>query len=125
MWAQIVNIVIGLGLMIAPAIFEFKKIAADNNHVTAPLLLTFAIISLWEINRNVRFFSIVTGFWLVLSPFILGFTSIDRTINIMAGAAVIFFSLFKGKTKSKYGGGWSSLFQKNPLHMQSDNTPLV
>ncbi len=119
MWAQIVNILIGLGLMVTPAIFKFNKVAADNNHIAGPLVLTFAIISLWDINRNVRLFNIITGLWLAISPFITGFTSVGRTIDILSGIAVIFFSLFKGRIKSRYGGGWRSLFQKNPLHMQA------
>ena len=118
MWAQIVNVFMGVGLMISPAIFNFKKVAADNNHVAAPILLTFAIISLWEINRDARLFNIITGLWLVLSPFILGFASTGRTIDVIAGIGVIFFSLFKGKSKTNYGGGWISLFQKNPLHAE-------
>lgn len=119
MWAQIVNILIGLGLMVVPAIFKFDRIAADNNHIVGPLVVTFAVISLWEINRNARLFNIVTGLWLVLSPFVLGFASPERTIDILSGVAVILFSLFKGKIKSRYGGGWRSLFQKHPMHMEA------
>lgn len=119
MWAKIANIVLGLGVMVAPAIFKFEKIAANNNHIAGPSVLTFAIISLWEINRNVRFFNVVTGLWLVLSPFILHFASVDRIIDISTGIAIGIFSLFKERLKTRYGGGWRSLFQKNPLHIQA------
>ena len=118
MWANIVNILIGLAVMIAPAVFKFDKAAADNNHIVGPLVLTFAIISLWEINHNVRLFNVVTGLWLVLSPFILPFNSVERMIDIPAGVAIIIFSFFQEKLKNRYGGGWRSLFQKNPLHIQ-------
>jgi hypothetical protein len=118
MWAQIANILIGLGVMIAPALFKFNKVAADNNHIVGPLVLTFAIISLWEINRNARLFNIITGAWLILSPFITGFTSVARTVDIVCGVAIILFSLNKGTIQTRYGGGWRSLFQKNPLHVQ-------
>lgn len=119
MWAKIVNILIGLGVMVSPAIFTFNKAAADNNHIVGPLVLTFAIISLWEINQNVRLFNIISGLWLVISPFIIGFTSAGRTVDVVAGVAVIFFSLCKEKSKHRYGGGWRSLFQKDPLHIKA------
>lgn len=119
MWAQIVNILIGLGLMVTPAILKFDRVASDNNHIAGPLVITFAVISLWEINRNVRLFNIITGCWLALSPFIIGFASDARVTDIVSGIAVIIFSLFKGKIKSRYGGGWRSLFQKQPLHVQA------
>jgi hypothetical protein len=119
MWALIANILIGLGVMVAPALFNFNEIAANNNHIVGPLVLTFAIVALWEINRNVRFFNIVTGAWLILSPFIIGFTSVARTVDIVCGIAIIFLSLIKATVKTRYGGGWRSLFQKNPLHIQA------
>jgi len=119
MWAQIINIVIGLGLMVTPALLRFNKVAADNNHIVGPLVITFAVISLWEINRNARLFNIVTGCWLILSPFIVGFSSVALVTDIVSGIAVILFSLNKGKIKSRYGGGWRSLFQKHPLHVQA------
>ncbi|WP_018614487.1 SPW repeat domain-containing protein [Segetibacter koreensis] len=119
MWAQIVNILIGIGIMVAPAMCNFNKIAADNNHIVGPLVLTFAIISLWEINRNVRRFNIVTGAWLVFSPFLLGFGASARITDILSGVAVIVFSVFKAKINNRYGGGWSSLFQKQPMHLKA------
>jgi hypothetical protein len=118
MWTRIVNILIGLGVMIAPALFKFNSVAADNNHIVGPLVLTFAIVSLWEINRNVRLFNIVTGSWLIVSPFIIGFTNTPLFIDVVLGMAVLVFSLNKGTVKNRYGGGWRSLFQKNPLHVQ-------
>lgn len=118
MWAQIVNIIIGLALMVTPAILKFNKVAANNNHIVGPLVITFAVISFWEINRNVRLFNIVTGCWLILSPFIVAFSSEALVTDIASGIAIIIFSLFKSKIKSRYGGGWRSLFQKHPLHTQ-------
>lgn len=116
---RILNILTGLGLMAAPAIFTFNKVAADNNHIVGPLVITFAVISLWEINRNVRLFNIITGLWLVLSPFILNFSKPAFKIDILSGIAVVLFSLYTDNKKNRYGGGWRSLFQKNPLHIQA------
>ena len=105
--------------MVVPSIFTFTKVAADDNHIVGPLVVTFAVISLWEINRNVRLFNIITGLWLVLSPVILSFSGPAVKIDFISGIAVIVCSLYAGRKKKSFGGGWRSLFQKNPLHIQA------
>lgn len=119
MWAQIINACIGLFLMVSPSFFTMSKVAADNNHTVGPLVITFAVIAIWEVNRNTRFFNILTGVWLVLSPFILGFGEDGMMLNIVSGIGVISLSLVKGKIDNKYGGGWRSLLQNKPAHMQT------
>ncbi len=119
MWAQIVNILIGLFLMVAPGIWQFSKPAADNNHIVAPLVLTFAITALWEVNRNARWFNVLAGVWLLVSVFIIDYSSTGMIINIISGILLIVLSFFRGKITGSYGGGWRSLFQKYPAHMQA------
>jgi len=119
MWMQVMNILVGLWIMISPVIFYADKVAANNEHITGPLIITFAVIALWEINRNVRLINILTGSWLIVSPLFIHFNSVMIWSNIIAGVLVIIFSLIKRKKKTNYGGGWKSLFQKNPAHMRS------
>src|SRR5688572_5526958 len=86
MWAAIINILLGLWLMFSPGLLQFEKAASDNNYIVGPLVLTFAIIALWELNRSARFFNIAIGVWLVISPFIIGFQSPTTTwITILSG----------------------------------------
>jgi hypothetical protein len=123
MWPRIVNIIIGLSLMLIPTGLRFEKTAADNNHITGPVVITFAIISLWEINRNVRWLNLATGWWLILSPFILDLSPSATKIDVSAGIVIAILSLYKGNIKNRYGGGWRSLFQKYPLHMEAVEPP--
>lgn len=122
MWARILNILIGLLLMAAPALRSFNKLESNHNHIVGPLVVTFAITALWEVNREVRWVNTVLGVWLVLAPFILGFAPAARTVDIICGVLIAIFSLFRGKLTTRYGGGWKSLFQKNPAHMQRGET---
>lgn len=121
MWAQVVNILIGLWAMISPAVFHAEQTAADNNHITGPLIITFAVTSLWEINRSVRLVNIVIGGWLALSPLFIHFGQPMWLSNVIAGIVVVILSLVKQEKKTHYGGGWRSLFQKNPVHMKKAN----
>jgi hypothetical protein len=113
MWAAIINILLGLWLMISPGLLQLEKSVSNNNYIIGPLVLTFAITALWEINRSARFFNIPLGGWLVISSFIVGSqSSISFLATIPAGILIIVFSLFEGSVKRNYGGGWRSLFKK-------------
>src|SRR4051794_25044189 len=118
MWAAIINIIIGLFLMIAPAIFHFEKAVADQYHIVAPVVITCAVISLWEINRSAHYINIIPGLWFIVAPFIFHFQPASaKWIAVVSGMVILLLSLLKRKVKGKYGGGWRSLFQKHPVHM--------
>lgn len=111
MWAATINILLGLWLMISPYLLHFEKTASNSNYIVAPLVLTCAIMALWEINRSTRYFNVAAGAWLAVCPFILNFQAADATWNsIVSGILIAAFSFVKGTIKGKYGGGWKSLF---------------
>ena len=120
MWAQIINTLLGLYLMASPAIWRFEEAvptAADNDHIIGPVMATFACVAIWEATRNTRWANIPLGAWLLVAPWILGYEQTAPIINDMAvGAAVIAFSLVRGKVTQRFGGGWRSLFKKHPEH---------
>lgn len=117
MWGQIINAILGIWLMVAPAVLGFDKIIADNDNIVGPIITTFAITAIFDSTRPVRKFNIPLGIWLLLAPWVLSYEPTLAIINDMAvGALVIGFSFVKGHVESKFGGGWSSLWQDNSLH---------
>jgi len=119
MWAAIINVILGLFLIFTPAIFHFNKLIADQFHIVGPVVVTVAIISLWEVNHSAHYFNIPAGLWLIIVPFVFHFqTTAAIWIAVVSGALIILLSLVKRKVKGKYGGGWRSLLQKHPLHIQ-------
>lgn len=115
MWAAIINIFLGLWLMISPALLHFENKASSNNYIVGPLILTFAITALWEVNRSARFLNIAGGLWLIVSPFTLGFQSFTSIwLTLLSGILITAFSFVKGNIERNYGGGWRSLFSKKP-----------
>jgi len=118
MWAAIINIIIGLFVMIAPAAFHFDKTIADQYYIVGPIVITFAVVSLWEVNHAAHYFSIPAGLWIIIAPFIFHFQSAAATwLAVICGVLIILLSLVKRKVKGHYGGGWRSLLQKHPAHM--------
>jgi len=120
MWTRIPTILLGLWLMISPSVFSMNELTSNNNYIVGPLVITFSVISIWDINRKVIRANIPLGAWLLVALFALDFTkSIAFFSNGACGAFIIVLSSIKRKrTTGKYGGGWKSLFQHNPPHLQ-------
>jgi hypothetical protein len=117
MWARIINSLLGLWLMASPAILGFGKTAADNDHIAGPVIVSAAVIAIWEATRGMRKLNIVLGAWLLLAPWVLGYEETIPIVNDMVvGALVIAFALVKGKVEQQFGGGWRALFKPDSPH---------
>lgn len=111
MFAAILQIIIGLWIMTAPAVLHHPENAANSCYIIGPLVITFAITALWEINRNIRYLNIPPGLWLAAAPFVLHYGNHPRVNDIVAGLALVLLASIKRKVKRRYGGGWASLFK--------------
>lgn len=119
MWAQVINAVLGIWLMVAPSVLAYGSPAQDVDHIFGPIATTFAVVAFWEATRPARWANLPIGFWLVLSPWVLGYSSAVVTANSMVvGVLLMAFSLVQGQIAGRYGGGWSSLWKSNTLHEQ-------
>ena len=67
MFTRIISIIIGLWLMASPDILTMNSVTSNNNHIAGPLVITFSVISLWDINRNVIKANIILGIWLIVA----------------------------------------------------------
>ena len=96
-----------------------NRTTSDNNYVIGPLLIAISITSLWKINRNVNKLNLVLGTWLITGLFILDYTKTIAFFSTGAcGTLIIILSAIKTNTSTNFGGGWRSLFQNNPPHLQ-------
>lgn len=112
MWAQIINIFIGIWLMIAPYVLSYSAAGSDSCHIAGPVIATFATVACWEATRGARKFNIPIGLWLLVAPWLLGYNETLPTINdMLCGALILSFSMVKGKIIGKFGGGWKVLWQ--------------
>jgi len=106
-------------LMISPAIFTMNESTSNNNHIVGPLVITFSVISFWSINRNAIKANIVLGAWLLISLVVLNFAyALQLLSNGSCGVLLILLASIKRESEEKFGGGWRSLFQNNPLHLR-------
>lgn len=119
MKTQIITTLVGLWIMVAPGVLSFSTVAADNGHIIGPIIVTFSFVALWEATHGMRRWNYPFALWLLLAPWVLGYESTAAIVSDMAsGAAVIILSSLKHNIKTTFGGGWKSLFEKKPLHLQ-------
>lgn len=117
MWARIASVLLGVWLMVAPAVFGFGKNISDNDHIIGPLIATFSIIAIWECTRNVRMFNLPLVLWLFLAPWILDYDNNTALFNDYAVAlAVLLLSFVPQKRENRFGGGWPAIWKDNTLH---------
>ncbi len=104
-WNLLLSCAIGIWLMFAPSLLKYDGTRmADSDHVVGALIVTFSVIAMGEIVRVVRFINILFGLWIVLVPFIFGYTDKFALINAIAvGLLIIVLSFRKGKTENSYG----------------------
>lgn len=120
MGTAIFSAIIGLWVMASPAILSMSQEAANNNHMAGPLAITFAVVAIWEINRNAIKANILIGAWLLVALFLLPYSNTGVLIsNAVSGVLLILLALKKRTATQNYGGGWKSLFQHNPPHVQA------
>lgn len=110
MWAQILSAAIGIWLMTAPNVLGYDGAAADVDHITGPVVTSFAVIALSGCTRAIARFNIPCGAWLLLAPWILGYdNNISIGNDVIAGILIVAFSFIKRTTRQQYGGGWTQL----------------
>lgn len=96
-----------------------NRTTSDNNYVIGPLLIAISIISFWKINWNAIKLNLLLGTWLIIGLFVLDYTKTIAFFSTGAcGTIIIILSAIKINVSTNFGGGWRSLFQHNPLHLQ-------
>jgi hypothetical protein len=112
MYAQIINTILGILIMILPDVFDFEKTAANVFHIVGPLVVMFAFTAIFESTRLVRWVNAPLGILLIFAPFISDDSEgYPVLFSIIMGGVVFGFSLIKGKAKHHFSGGWKELFQ--------------
>jgi hypothetical protein len=115
MWAQCLNTLLGIWLMAAPTILGYAGPARTNHHIVGPLVVSCAVIALWEVTRSMRWGNLVLGLWLLVAPWIFASTWVVILNSSITGLLLIAFSCVRGKMDpQQFGGGWSALWRARP-----------
>jgi hypothetical protein len=118
MWAQAVNVALGVWLTAAPAALGYAGAARTTHLILGPIVAALAAIAIAECTRGVRRANIPPGAWLVLAPLLFGFDTRAGLTSALAGAVVIACSILGGGTRTRFGGGWAVLWRRNTADSQ-------
>src|SRR5690606_21691226 len=103
----------GMWMMAAPAAFDYDG-AAFNDQFVGPIVATFGIVAMWEVTRGVRWVNRVLAARMLPAALLLDYPVAGGVNAVATGAAVFALSLVRGRTRTRFGGGWASLFR--PRH---------
>jgi hypothetical protein len=109
--ARFISCLIGLWLMAAPALLGYQGPAIVNDRICGPLIVSFAIIAMWEVTRSLRWINVVFGFWLMLAPLVLHYVTWRSAFNnLLCSLVLLVCALVPGRRTHRFAGGWTSLF---------------
>ena len=112
MWAQIINVILGVWLMAAPAVLGYTGPARTHDRIIGPLAVSCAVIALWEVTRPMRWGNVALGAWLLVAPWVLAYGWTPTVNSSAVGLLLMAFALVRGEVQpQRFGGGWSALWR--------------
>lgn len=109
MLARLASVAVGLWVMMSPGVLELSGEERTMAHILGPLIVAFAVISISEVTRPVRWAVIVPGAALAILPWLLGLDHATALMYAACGIAASLLALIRGAVHGSYGGGWSAL----------------
>ncbi len=104
-WNLIVSVFVGVWFMVSPTVLGYEGKLADSNHLVGAVVITFAIISMSEVARSLRFVNILLGLWLATSIWIFDNPGgIALWSQLALAVVLILISFRKGVIEEKHGG---------------------
>jgi len=94
MFARWCNFLLGLWLVVAPAIFSYAALAPRRVDVWTGIAVAFITVLAAAVPR-LRLFSAAVGLWLVAAPFIFHYADHRAALrnDVFVGFAIVAFSL--------------------------------
>lgn len=113
MIARFISFLIGIWLMVAPALLGYGGSAVVNDRICGPLIISISIIAMWEVTRALRWVNAIIGFWLMLAPLVLHYVTWRSAFNNLLCAFILLVcAVVPGKRTHNFGGGWTGLFNQ-------------
>ena len=107
-WRDTVNLVLGIWLIVSPFVLGYAEQTAPawNAYAIGVVIAVLSAAALWQFQKWEEWLSAVLGAWLVVSPWILGF-SVSRVATwnqIVVGIVVGVLAFWSGVTEPEMRG---------------------
>ncbi|HEX2531901.1 MAG TPA: vitamin K epoxide reductase family protein, partial [Burkholderiaceae bacterium] len=108
-WTLTASTLIGVALMCTRLLFDTAGAAADSDHITGSLVVTFSIMAWGEVARPLRFANIGFGAWVLAAPWIIGgYSGPAAAASGLFGIALIWLAVPTGRFGSHFGA-WDKI----------------
>jgi hypothetical protein len=99
-WRDAINLVLGIWLIVSPLALAYTAQAAPawNAYVVGVVIAVLSAAALWQFQKWEEWLSAVFGAWLVISPWVLGFSAsqVPTWNQIVVGIIVGAFAFWSG-----------------------------
>lgn len=110
-WQDPVNLVLGLWMMASPWVLAYaaEMTPTRNAFIVGIFIAGLALLALFKVMAWEEWLSVALGAWLVISPWILGFSALATAMwnAVIVGLVVGVLALWALGTDKEIGGWWS------------------
>lgn len=110
-WQDPVNLILGVWMLFSPWALQYQADtpATWNAAILGILIAAVAVFALLRVMAWEEWTSVVLGLWLVVSPWILGFSGLVTAMwnAVIVGVVVAALALWALGTDKDIGGWWS------------------
>jgi nucleoside-diphosphate-sugar epimerase/uncharacterized membrane protein len=105
-WTLAASMALGVFLMLTRLALGAEGELANTHHVVGALAITVSIIATAEVARALRFANAALGVWLIVESLLSGQGLMLMGTGAAAGAALIVFSLPRGRRSGEHYASW-------------------
>ena len=110
-WQDVVNLIFGLWMIVAPWALKFEAETNPtwNAVIVGVFIAAVALFALFRVMAWQEWANIALGVWLVISPWIVGFSGLMAAMwnAVILGAVIAVLALWALATDKDIGGWWS------------------
>lgn len=116
-WASVGNVVMGLWLIVAPFVLGFtgSNTAQWNHIIVGAAVLVLAAVRAFDPDErmSISWVNVALGLWMIVAPFVLGYTSVNAAQNssIISGVIILALAAFSG-------------YETNEAHKEEGRSPM-
>ena len=110
MLAQLLAALLGVSLLVAPALSQQDRPEALLAQLAGALIAGVALVAASELLRALRWVTATLGLLLIAAEAVVGARGWIGLYAALAGMSVVLLSLIPGTQRHAFAGGWRSLF---------------
>jgi SPW repeat len=106
-WQDVVNLILGAWLLVSPWVLRYadQPTPAWNAHIVGIIIIVLAAAAIWAFQKWEEWINALLGLWLIVSPWLLGFSAMREPLwnQIIVGIIVGALALWCANTERPAG----------------------